>query len=221
MQAQQTPQAKLNTGYSKIPCDGCKGHHIKCDKNLDGCKNCSRRGINCTYLITRKRRGPKTKTESMIKLIESLSISNQNTKLVESTTTPSTTQNNSTILVGNEIEQNLELQSSAVSSPMQTTPILSNDFTMPQTTMIDFPLLYQDIYSLPMYDTSCYNLPLPLSTDAISFYPNFTIPASCDYLNWYPQLPHFQPIESLDQAYYFNPQNLNPTNFSQDQNTYY
>ncbi|KXN64651.1 hypothetical protein CONCODRAFT_14160 [Conidiobolus coronatus NRRL 28638] len=222
MQTQQTSQTKLNTGYSKIPCDGCKGHHIKCDKSLDGCKNCSRRGISCTYLITRKRRGPKTKTESMIKLIESLNISNQSTEVVESTATASVTQNTSTILVDNEIEQNLELQSSAVSSPMQATPVFSNDFTMPQAMMADFSLVYQDICSLPMYDPGYYNLPLPLPTDAISFDPSFTIPTPCDYFNWYPQLPQFQPIESLDQAYsYYNPQNLSPSCFLQDQNTYY
>ncbi|KXN73289.1 hypothetical protein CONCODRAFT_3767 [Conidiobolus coronatus NRRL 28638] len=220
MQTQQTSQTKLNTGYSKIPCDGCKGHHIKCDKSLDGCKNCSRRGISCTYLITRKRRGPKTKTESMIKLIESLNISNQSTEVVESTATTSFTQNASTILVDNEIERNLELQSSTASSPMLAAPALSNDFTMLQVTPINLPVVYQDVYSLPAYDINCYSLPLPHQTDVISFDPSSAIPVSCNYLNWCPQLSHFQPIESLDQTYnYLNTQNSSPTSLPQDQNT--
>jgi hypothetical protein len=218
MQAQQTLQAKLNTGYSKIPCDGCKGHHIKCDKNLDGCKNCSRRGINCTYLITRKRRGPKTKTESMIKLIESLSTSNQSTEVVETDISASNNENDSTTPDDNVLVKCSELQYSATSSPIQAAPLLPNDYTMLQVAPIDYPTVCQSACSLPMYDTNCYSLALPLQTNIVSFDPSFAIP-TCDYYNWYPELPHFQPIESLDQTCIYNLQNSSPKNFSRDQNS--
>ncbi|KXN73291.1 hypothetical protein CONCODRAFT_3769 [Conidiobolus coronatus NRRL 28638] len=204
---------KSNQKTSKIPCDGCKGHHIKCDKNLEGCANCSRRGISCTYLISRKRRGPKTKVESMMKLLECLNSTNQSSVVT-------TDQFASTISFDSEVSQCLDLHSSGVSSPMQTTPKFSDDMKMVQDAPVDLKVGYQDIYSFPLFDTNMYNLNLPLPQDLSTFEPSLTIPAlqdcyySCnnDDLNnscLYSQLneSQFQLMNNLDQNLhnYFEP----------------
>ncbi|KXN73286.1 hypothetical protein CONCODRAFT_77426 [Conidiobolus coronatus NRRL 28638] len=185
---QQSSQVKLKAGYSKTPCDGCKGHHIKCDKNLNGCKNCTRRDIPCTYLITRKRRGPKTKVESMMKLLESLNTANQSSSASSATTT---NQTSLTLSVDTKTTQaSSDPQSSDLSSPMQATPTLPDDFSLNQAISHDFPVSYQDIYSLPVLDTNIYDLPL-LPSDLTSFEPSLTIPITYDPLQsncWYSEL---------------------------------
>lgn len=196
---QQGSQVKLKAGYSKTPCDGCKGHHIKCDKNLDGCKNCSRRDIPCTYLITRKRRGPKTKVESMMKLLESLNTANQSSSSTSVSSTTTTNQTSFTLSVDTKTTQSSpDPQSSDLSSPMQATPTLSDDFSLNQAIPHDFSVSYQDIYSLPVLDTNIYNLP-PLPSDLTSFEPPLTIPITYDPLQsscWYSEL--YQTEQELD-----------------------
>ncbi|KXN73295.1 hypothetical protein CONCODRAFT_3774 [Conidiobolus coronatus NRRL 28638] len=64
-----------NCSLSDTPCDGCKLHHRKCSRDLTQCSNCEKRGVRCTYLTAPKRRGPKTKVDSMLEYCESISSS--------------------------------------------------------------------------------------------------------------------------------------------------
>ncbi|KXN66039.1 hypothetical protein CONCODRAFT_44117, partial [Conidiobolus coronatus NRRL 28638] len=40
------------------PCDRCKKHRVKCDRNPLQCNHCKKRGIPCTYVSVPKKRGP-------------------------------------------------------------------------------------------------------------------------------------------------------------------
>ncbi|KXN73287.1 hypothetical protein CONCODRAFT_83604 [Conidiobolus coronatus NRRL 28638] len=129
---------------SKIPCDGCKLHHIKCDRVVEGCSNCKRREIDCTYLIERRRRGPKTKVESMMKYVESMNSSaNSNAN--------SETEDSSSREVVNNVES------------IQISPKLSYSLCN-QTNQWDSTLIYQTSSELPLVYQNYYN---PL------LYPNF------------------------------------------------
>jgi hypothetical protein len=129
---------------SKIPCDGCKLHHIKCDRVIEGCSNCKRREINCTYLIERRRRGPKTKVESMMKYVESMNSSANSNANSESE------ENSSKAAVNN-------------TESIQISPNLSNSLCN-QTNQWDNALIYQTSSEIPLVYQNYFN---PL------FYPDF------------------------------------------------
>jgi hypothetical protein len=146
------------------PCDRCKDHRIRCDKSILGCKNCSRKGIACTYLVERKKRGPKTKVEHFMKYYESLNNINYNQY---------NTVNNPNILITHESgdinsSNNRELDNHYVSdinfdlgsSPNLNSHIISDDNVAYQNSPSMVPM-YSNVYN-PAFDTSCYSLPLPL-----------------------------------------------------------
>ncbi|KXN66023.1 hypothetical protein CONCODRAFT_12224 [Conidiobolus coronatus NRRL 28638] len=43
------------------PCDRCRKHRIRCDRNTQQCLNCKKKGLDCTYNDIPKKRGPKPK----------------------------------------------------------------------------------------------------------------------------------------------------------------
>lgn len=46
------------------PCDRCRKHRIRCDRNTQQCLNCKKKGLDCTYNDIPKKRGPKPKVLS-------------------------------------------------------------------------------------------------------------------------------------------------------------
>ncbi|KXN73292.1 hypothetical protein CONCODRAFT_3771 [Conidiobolus coronatus NRRL 28638] len=181
-------------------CDGCKAHHIKCDRNVDGCKNCFKRGIACTYLVKSKRRGPKTKVEHFMRYYESLNKTNESEA-------PGTFINKEYIK-NNSIEMIFYNTSQYTSNTEEDFPSISNsnqflaadDSILYQTGSDMFPL-YQNIYN-PMLDISCYNLPLPheLTTVTIMGYELSPVYSSLTQ-------PNFQSSPILNQnacSMYFN-----------------
>jgi hypothetical protein len=149
----------------------------------------------------------------MMKLLECLNSTNQSS----ATTADQLT---SMIPLDSEVAQCLDLYSSEVSSPMQTTPKFSDDLTITQDDSVDPTVAYQDIYSLPLFNATMYNLSLPLPQDLSTFEPSLTIPVLQDShyncnndelsnTSMYPQLnePQFEPMNNLDQSlhYYLQP----------------
>lgn len=52
------------------PCDSCRKNRIKCDRDPKECAHCKRKGVKCTYLYTRKKRGPKGKLHHLMQQFE-------------------------------------------------------------------------------------------------------------------------------------------------------
>ncbi|KXN73288.1 hypothetical protein CONCODRAFT_3766 [Conidiobolus coronatus NRRL 28638] len=205
---------QLENGQQK-PCDGYKAHHIKCDKNVNGCKNCSKRGIPCTYLIERKRRGPKTKVDHFMRYYESLYNNNLNqasnilvTKDKKSSSVENETYCNS--------QYTLDLNFNTHRSSNLNSSFVLNE-NVPHQTSSNMLSIYQNTHN-PMLDANYYSLPLPhdfasaVSADSLSTSTITTIATTAmDYeLNpIYSPLtqPSFENCTILDQngcTIYFN-----------------
>ncbi|KXN73285.1 hypothetical protein CONCODRAFT_3762 [Conidiobolus coronatus NRRL 28638] len=152
------------TNIQEKPCDRCKDHRIRCDKSTLGCKNCSRKGIACTYLVERKKRGPKTKVEHFMRYYESLN--NINSNQDNSAKNPNILitheggdiNNSDNQLLNNHYVSDLNFELG--SSPNLNSLLISDDNITYQKSPGMVPM-YNNIYN-PAFDNSCYNLPLPL-----------------------------------------------------------
>jgi hypothetical protein len=54
-------QTSTTSSQGKKACDQCFKSKTKCDMNEAGCATCKKKGIDCTFLIPKKKRGPKSK----------------------------------------------------------------------------------------------------------------------------------------------------------------
>ncbi|KXN64652.1 hypothetical protein CONCODRAFT_14161 [Conidiobolus coronatus NRRL 28638] len=148
------------------PCDKCKEHRIRCDKNPSGCENCLKKGVDCTYLIERKRRGPKTKVEHFMRYYESLNNSNSN-RASNKDQTPDilVTQEGECININSESASGLN--TSLASSPNNNSPLQVSDDNNYYQMSPNMLTMYQSVYS-PMLDASYYNLPLHLDFSSVA-----------------------------------------------------
>ncbi|KXN73296.1 hypothetical protein CONCODRAFT_3776 [Conidiobolus coronatus NRRL 28638] len=168
----------LKSLISSVPCDGCTANHKKCNKILDQCSNCKRKGIKCTYLIVRRKRGPKTKSESMLEYCKSMYAS-----LKLGTNTSSNSNQNPNIVndYGTDNTLNYQDQLSAFSTYMNiTNPMLYPSLVNSTNIQIPRNPLYQ-----PQHIT----------------FQNFGA-----QMNWLPTRPQFDPFQTnLPQQAYMNP----------------
>jgi hypothetical protein len=146
-------------------CDWCKAHHTKCDKNAEGCKNCYRRGISCTYLIERKRRGPKTKVEHFMRYYESLYNTSSN-QVSDIYATKGNTDCNDVGETYCNRKYFLDLNFNTQSSHNSNTSFVLNENMSYQMGSNMLPI-FQNIHN-PMLDTSCYSLSLSKAFTSIA-----------------------------------------------------